>query len=421
MNTGTLCDIIKDLREKCLGGTKMKVFFMDESFNTGNNWNDASQPYFTYGGWLVDEEKLQDARGRVLEFASKHQGELKSESFVSYRGMKKVINLSESLMEKEGATPFFICYEKKYILACAIVEIFFDHKTNKKVNGYLTFPNEHEYLRITVEKGNFTNSEIHSVLASDYKVPPIKSTKKGLAEIVNQDVELCNYVGDVINGKIQDTNCVDTIIKKLRNIFLTSNLNNIADLFVTKNFDQKKIYEELMGTELENQKKRVKKSLLVQPSIFEIVQNLKNKYPNLKVVVDTLGDQNNQFSEMESILKVDIQIQHESQAEPMIMASDLLIGYIARNIKGILENKTEVKTSLLAKLLKKDKSLFEGSKSWWYLKFSEESGESLLKKLEIPFEKADHLKVLKNSFHEFIKNTPIKSTSIKKKKKKRKN
>ncbi|BFH61889.1 DUF3800 domain-containing protein [Paenibacillus azoreducens] len=67
----------------------MKVFFMDESFNTGNDCKEASQPYFTYGGWLVDEEKLQDTRSRVLEFANNHQGELKSKSFVSYKGMKK--------------------------------------------------------------------------------------------------------------------------------------------------------------------------------------------------------------------------------------------------------------------------------------------------------------------------------------------
>ncbi|MDR9744405.1 DUF3800 domain-containing protein [Paenibacillus taichungensis] len=399
----------------------MKVFFMDESFNTGNDWKEASQPYFTYGGWLVDEEKLQDVRSRVLEFANNYQGELKSKSFVSFKGMKKVINLSNNLIEKEGAIPFFICYEKKYMLACAIVEIFFDHKTNKRVNGYLTFPNEYEYLRITVQKRNFTTLEIHSVLASDYKTPPIKATKKGLAEIISRDVDFCDYVGDVINGNIKDIQCVNIIIEKLRNIFLTSNLKNIADLFVAKNFDKKTIYEELMGTELENQKKRVKKSLLVQPSIFEIVQNLKNKYPNLKVVVDTLGDQNNQFSEMESLLKVDIQIQHDSQAEPMIMASDLLIGYIARNIKGILEDRTEVETSLLASLLKKDKSFFEGSDSWWYLKFSEESGENLMSKLEIPFEKTDYLQVLTTNFHEFIKISSIKNTFHKKKTKKRKN
>nr|WP_222591808.1 DUF3800 domain-containing protein [Paenibacillus xylanexedens] len=398
----------------------MKIFFMDESFNTGNDWKEASQPYFTYGGWLVDEENLQDARSRVLEFANNHQGELKSKSFVSYRGMKKVIGLSDDLIEKEGALPFFICYEKKYMLACEIVEIFFDHKTNKRVNGYLTFPNEHEYLRITVQKSNFTTSEIHSVLASDYKTPPIKATKKGLAEIISQDVDFCDYVGDVINGKIEDIQCVDIIIEKLRNIFLTSNLKHIAEIFVVKNFDKKTIYKELMGTELENQKRRVKKSLLVQPSIFEIVQNLKNKYSNLKVVVDTLGNQNNQFLEMESLLKVDIQIQNDSKAEPMIMASDLLIGYIARNIRGILEGRTEVEISLLAKLLKKDKSLFEGSESWWYLKFSEESGENLMRKLEIPFERTDYLQVLTTNFHEFIKNSSVKN-NFSKKKRKRKN
>lgn len=128
------------------------ILYLDECFNTGNNWNDESQLFFTYGGWLISEKNLEKAKSIVEVFANKHQGELKSKSFVSHKGIKKVISLSNNLMSESKAVPFFMCYEKNFMIACKAVEIFFDHMTNCKVNGYLTFPSEYEYFKIVSKK-----------------------------------------------------------------------------------------------------------------------------------------------------------------------------------------------------------------------------------------------------------------------------
>ena len=34
------------------------ILYLDECYNTGNNWNDENQLFFTYGGWLVSEENI---------------------------------------------------------------------------------------------------------------------------------------------------------------------------------------------------------------------------------------------------------------------------------------------------------------------------------------------------------------------------
>ena len=35
----------------------MLALYFDESGNTGTNYLDVRQPYFVYGGWLIEKEK----------------------------------------------------------------------------------------------------------------------------------------------------------------------------------------------------------------------------------------------------------------------------------------------------------------------------------------------------------------------------
>lgn len=127
------------------------LFYLDECYNTGNNWLDKNQLFFTYGGWIISENKLHKAESIIQSFRQYHQGELKSKSFTSHKGILKVSNLSKKLISDCKAELYFMCLEKYFMIACKVVEVFFDHNTNKAINGYLTFPNKYEYYRIQKE------------------------------------------------------------------------------------------------------------------------------------------------------------------------------------------------------------------------------------------------------------------------------
>ena len=267
------------------------ILYLDECYNTGNNWNDENQLFFTYGGWLVSEENLEKAKSIVRLFANNYQGELKSKSFASHKGIKKVINLSKDLISEGNAVPFFMCFEKKFMIACKAVEIFFYHKTNCKVNGYLTFPNEYEYFKIISKKNNI-DAKYEDV---KHLLPPIKIIKMALAETIYTDEKLCSYIGDVINNKNIEENCVDNIINQMANLFNEQGLEEIAQIFKSENFSTDEIYEELIGdTLIDNTKvEKSKKSILVQHSIFEMTQNIIDEYKPDAISVEELFFNNN--------------------------------------------------------------------------------------------------------------------------------
>ncbi len=380
------------------------ILYLDECYNTGNNWNDENQLFFTYGGWLVSEENLEKAKSIVRLFANNYQGELKSKSFASHKGIKKVINLSKDLISEGNAVPFFMCFEKKFMIACKAVEIFFDHKTNCKVNGYLTFPNEYEYFKIISKKNNI-DAKYEDV---KHLLPPIKIIKMALAETIYTDEKLCSYIGDVINNKNIEDNCVDNIINQMANLFNEQGLEEIAQIFKSENFSTDEIYEELIGdTLIDNTKvEKSKKSILVQPSIFEMTQNLIDEYKDLELVVDTLGIQNMQFEEISKLLNIPIKVIEESENDSMIMASDLLVGHIARLIKDIVVKDDSLEDSdieLLKNIITNKYSAFEGKSSLWYFKISQKSWNKLSDKLKYKRYINDYNKILKNMFHQFKK------------------
>ena len=376
--------------------------YLDECYNTGNNWLDKNQLFFTYGGWIILEDNLLNAELIIQEFSQHHQGELKSKSFTSHKGIQEVIKLSERLISECKAEPYFMCFEKNYMIACKVVEIFFDHKTNKSVNGYLTFPNEYEYYRILCHK----ERRVISYDLAKMFLPPINNTKRGLAEVIKKDENFCTHVGEILNGKCIDESCINDIIHKLNSIFSKSGFENIANIFKISNFKLNDICDELQSETITSNGKSFIKSILVQPSIYEMIYGIKDKYKNLTLIVDTLGDQNYQFSEMSKLLKIPIVIRDDSKSDGMIMASDLLIGQFARLIKEIsigAEDISEKDLELVKSSFISKKHLFQEDSSFWYCKFSNDIWMRLSKSLGLKIDIIDYTNVLKNKFSEFTK------------------
>lgn len=239
-------------------------------------------------------------------------------------------------------------------------------------------------------------------------LPPIKITKMALAEIIYTDKKLCSYIGDVISNANIEESCVDNIINQVANLFDKQGLEEISQIFRKENFCKEEIYKELIGEVLldKTQGKKSKKSILVQPSIFEISQNLTDQYNDLKLVVDTLGVQNGQFEEISNLLHIPIEVSEESQNDFMIMASDLFVGHVARLVKDIVTKVDSVDDSdiqLLKRIITKKDSIFEDQSSMWYFKISQKSGNKLLDKLEYKIDRTNYNQILKDSFHEFRK------------------
>lgn len=381
-------------------------FYLDECHNTGNDWLNDEQPYFTYGGWIISNDKLDIAESILSEFQNKHQGELKSKSFVSHRGISKVIDLSEKLINKSKARPYFMCLEKKYMIACKIVEIFFDHKINSSVNSYLTFPNEYAYFEIKAKQLGIHSEADKEIVYNKVKetLPPIYTTKKALAEIINSDNELCQKVGEIIkDGIVQDSD-IQLIINSLEKLFSNLNLKQISQIFILHNFDIKKLKEELSRPiSLEGNEKNL--LILFQPCLFEMISNIKDLHDEIELFPDSIGVSNFLYEEIARILKITI-TPTDSKTNNLIKASDLLVGQISRLLKEIIMDSPDVTENDLKLLrntfLEKESILFREDTMWYY-KFSYKSWEKVCNKLGYKFDKIDYNYVLDKGFHNFLK------------------
>lgn len=119
-------------------------FYIDESGNTGTNWDDKTQPYFVYGGWLVPDDRKEEAVNYLNGILASIQGsELKAKSFLKGKsGTYRFYNLFKKLVIEFGFLPFFGVTDKKFMIAAKIVETFFDCDYNPNVNDYLSRPVE---------------------------------------------------------------------------------------------------------------------------------------------------------------------------------------------------------------------------------------------------------------------------------------
>lgn len=116
--------------------------FFDESGNTGTNWLDQNQPYYVYGGWLVLEDKREQAESGIKKiFHDSKAKELKS-SYILEKKRPQFKQFMDFLLSEIAAIPVFGIADKKYMIAAKIVETFFDKEYNPNVNGYLTYKSD---------------------------------------------------------------------------------------------------------------------------------------------------------------------------------------------------------------------------------------------------------------------------------------
>lgn len=285
----------------------MLNFYLDESGNTGTNWLDENQPYFVYGGWLL-EDKTIDAGIQCISsaFDFYNGNELKSAKLID-KHLREVVLFFEEFI-KLGAIPVFVIADKKYMIAAKIVETFFDPMYNGGVNNIITYP-------------------------SDFK--------KALSEYVFDIPDIINIFGALISsGEISESSakCIkSTLSSEFSNIGLIefgNSINNLSDKNLNAMFEEfRRVTNNGTRTWL----------TLTAPLLICLINNisvLSSDTEPIHIYPDELRGYSDVFTQSElfcnNILGGEYRIQTiNSKANKLIQAADLLCGYISRCFRDV--------------------------------------------------------------------------------------
>lgn len=141
-----------------------KIFYIDESGNTGANWLDLSQPYFIYGGFLIAEHQLENINKLYLNWMNGLQRqsnkELKSSKIIkNLKGRRAVVDILTNVLKQDSVIPFIWIADKKFLLSIKLVETFFDPEYNPRLD--VSFISE---FKVKTSLANFIYNHDNGVL-----------------------------------------------------------------------------------------------------------------------------------------------------------------------------------------------------------------------------------------------------------------
>jgi len=126
------------------------LVYCDESGNTGGNYIDKEQPFFVMAGLMLPQ--TQEHNTACIEDCAKAlkvNGELKGNKLLgSGKSEKQVLKLMNNLIR--FCLPTFIIAEKRYCIACKIVETALDNEYNSAVTQDFSWNNvmKKEYAEV---------------------------------------------------------------------------------------------------------------------------------------------------------------------------------------------------------------------------------------------------------------------------------
>ena len=185
------------------GSRRPSIVFCDESGNTGPNYLDQNQPFYTLAGWVVPDEAVVDAAVAV-EAARKstcpQRQELKASSFLqTERARLSAVELFRKLGTL-GCVPLYVIGEKRYCLSARIVDSFCD----PLYNPLLT----HGFSRDSAAKSELANliyqkasDEALSAFESAYRRPNRLSLESALNALTDSARKsMCPEVAVLLEG-----------------------------------------------------------------------------------------------------------------------------------------------------------------------------------------------------------------------------
>jgi len=165
---------------------KKAIFYCDESGNSGPNYIDQEQPFYTLAAWSVPYNRIVDASVAVEEHRQEYSpqaGELKGANLVrSSRGKRAIISLLRTLGGL-GCVPIYELLEKRYCVAGKIVETFLDPLYNPRVNNaFIPDSTTKQEIADTLYEGLSESTLNH--FASIYRKPTLDGFESSLDKIV---------------------------------------------------------------------------------------------------------------------------------------------------------------------------------------------------------------------------------------------
>ena len=112
-------------------------YYFDESGNSGSRFLDYHQPTYIEGGWAVEKSNVPKIADIIIEIEHSYPfkiGELKGKKLVKHtRGQELILKIIHEIGQNGGIPILHIC-EKKYMVCGKIVETFFDPLYNPKIS-----------------------------------------------------------------------------------------------------------------------------------------------------------------------------------------------------------------------------------------------------------------------------------------------
>ena len=281
----------------------MKVF-LDESGNTYANWFDMNQPYFVYGGWIIKEEQIDLARNHITKVDSlKTHGEMKSKELL--KNHKKDFYVLMNQLIDEGAIPFFVIYDKRYILSARLVELVFDITYNTSIKNSMQY-----------------NIELKSAITT----------------IISKDYKTISRFAEIIAGQKIDAKTVQGLIDSIKLLFNRHKLYDVASSLEMFTEDRLlSMADELIVTDDPYNNKPWHS--LTATALFHLLVNIDPLgdvfSSDLSVTADKIAGFDIVFSQIEDISKTQLNnissiSTEDSKSNKMLHAADYLCGYINR-------------------------------------------------------------------------------------------
>ena len=179
------------------------IFYCDESGNSGPNYIDQEQPFYTLAAWSVPVERIVDASVAVethrKQYAPQAQ-ELKAANLVkSPRGKRAITSLLQ-MLGRLGCVPLYEVLEKRYCVAAKIVETFLDPLFNRRVeNAFIPDSTTKQEIANTLYQG--LSEDTLNRFAAIYRNPTFQGFEGSLNEIVtNTDANINSELATLIDG-----------------------------------------------------------------------------------------------------------------------------------------------------------------------------------------------------------------------------
>lgn len=289
--------------------------YLDESGNTGSDWLNEEQPYFVYGGWLINDNNKKDAEALLKKsFPNSKAIELKTKVLWD-RQRDKLLDFIENMINQDWkAIPVILIVNKKYMIAAKLVETCFDPMYNHNLNSSMSYPSVlKKELTDSLSKNTSVIEEFSELIrCGTIEIDRMRSILELVQKHLRNTKSVLSLFADTIDG-ISDTELNDMVL----------------EFEVLTNYSTEKRWNSLVIPSLQSLIWNLDAVFGKQDTCLQI------KADNLKGFSDVFERFNQIWYNLKKsgIIKFNVNFTMcDSKTEPLIQAADLLSGFISRSL-----------------------------------------------------------------------------------------